>query len=128
MSPTHTNRRGARYRYYVSHALLQNRKAEAGGIARVPAPEIESLMCDGVRRHLGSMAEAGPPTALGHRDRIEPDAARVIVTPQPLEVRLNPAGEQAEDPSASEQAPCLPPITIKLPWIATSFVAINGIL
>ena len=42
------NKRGARYRYYVSHALLQNRKAEAGSIARVPAPEIESLMCDGV--------------------------------------------------------------------------------
>jgi hypothetical protein len=25
------------YRYYVSHALLQNRKAEAGSIARVHA-------------------------------------------------------------------------------------------
>jgi len=128
MSPTHTNKQGARYRYYVSHALLQNRKAEAGSIARVPAPEIESLMCDGVRRHLGSMAEAGPPTALADRDLIERHVARVIVTPQALEVRLNPAGEQAEDPSASEQAPCRPPITIKLPWIAPSFVAIKGIL
>ena len=128
MSPTHTNKQGARYRYYVSHALLQNRKAEAGSIARVPAPEIESLMCDGVRRHLGSMAEAGPPTALADRDLIERHVARVIVTPQALEVRLNPAGEQAEDPSASEQAPSRPPITIKLPWIAPSFVAIKGIL
>jgi site-specific DNA recombinase len=128
MSPTHTNKQGARYRYYVSHALLQNRKAEAGSIARVPAPEIESLMCNGVRRHLGSMAEAGPPTALADRDLIERHVARVIVTPQALEVRLNLAGEQAEDPSASEQAPCRPPITIKLPWIAPSFVAIKGIL
>jgi site-specific DNA recombinase len=85
-------------------------------------------MCDGVRRHLGSMAEAGPPTALADRDLIERHVARVIVTPQALEVRLNPAGEQAEDPSASEQAPCRPPITIKLPWIAPSFVAIKGIL
>jgi hypothetical protein len=25
MSPTHANKRGVRYRYYVSHALLQNR-------------------------------------------------------------------------------------------------------
>ena len=128
MSPTHTNKQGARYRYYVSHALLQNRKAEAGSIARVPAPEIESLMCDGVRRYLGSMAEAGPPTALADRDLIERHVARVIVTPQALEVRLNPAGEQAEEPSASEQAPCRPPITTKLPWIAPSFVAIKGIL
>jgi hypothetical protein len=78
---------------------LQNRKAEAGSIARVPAPEIESLMCDGVRRHLGSRTEAGPPTALADRDLIERHVARVIVTPHALEVRLNPAGEQAEDPS-----------------------------
>ena len=55
MSPTHANKRGVRYRYYVSHALLQNRKAEAGSIARVPAPEIETLVCDGVRRHLAAM-------------------------------------------------------------------------
>ena len=55
------------------------------------------------------MAEAGPPTALADRDLIERHVARVIVTPQALEIRLNPAGEQAEDPSASEQAPCRPP-------------------
>ena len=42
MSPTHANKLGVRYRYYVSHAILQNRKAEAGSIARVPAPEIEN--------------------------------------------------------------------------------------
>jgi site-specific DNA recombinase len=49
MSPTHANKRGVRYRYYVSHALLQNRKADAGSIARVPAPEIETLVCEGIR-------------------------------------------------------------------------------
>ena len=30
MSPTHANKRGVRYRYYVSHAILQNRRVEAG--------------------------------------------------------------------------------------------------
>jgi site-specific DNA recombinase len=30
MSPTHANKKGVRYRYYVSQAPLQNRKAEAG--------------------------------------------------------------------------------------------------
>ena len=64
MSPTHANKRGVRYRYYVSHAILQNRKAEAGSIARVPAPEIETLVRDGVRRHLGSMGEPELSTAL----------------------------------------------------------------
>src|SRR5262249_13588556 len=30
MSPTHSNKLGVRYRYYVSHTLLQQRNAEAG--------------------------------------------------------------------------------------------------
>jgi site-specific DNA recombinase len=37
MSPSHSNKLGVRYRYYVSHAILQKRKADAGSIARVPA-------------------------------------------------------------------------------------------
>jgi site-specific DNA recombinase len=40
MSLTHSNKLGVRFRYYVSHAILQNRKAEAGNIGpragRVP--------------------------------------------------------------------------------------------
>ena len=40
MSPSHTNKKGVRYRYYVSHALLQNRKANADSIARVSAPDV----------------------------------------------------------------------------------------
>jgi site-specific DNA recombinase len=47
MSPTHSNKLGVRYRYYVSHAFLQNRKEEAGSVTRVPAPEIEHLVLDG---------------------------------------------------------------------------------
>ena len=52
MSPTHSNKLGVRYRYYVSHALMQKRRAEAGSVIRVPAPEIEALVLDAVRKHL----------------------------------------------------------------------------
>jgi site-specific DNA recombinase len=45
MSPSHANKRGVRYRYYVSQALLQSRKTEAGSIARVSAPDVEALVC-----------------------------------------------------------------------------------
>jgi len=41
---------GVRYRYYVSHAESQGR---GSSIARVPAPEIETLLCEGVRRLQG---------------------------------------------------------------------------
>jgi site-specific DNA recombinase len=101
MSPTHANKCGVRYRYYVSHAM-------AGRIARVPAPEIETLVRDGVRRHLGSMGEAEPPTALADRDLIELHVARVIVKPQALDLCLIPASEvsaQTEDPSLQDPAP-----------------------
>jgi site-specific DNA recombinase len=101
MSPTHSNKCGVRYRYYVSHAILQNRRVEADSIARVPAPKIETLVRDGVRRHLGSMGEAEPPTATADRDLIELHVARVIVNPQALEVCLIPtceASAQSEEP------------------------------
>jgi hypothetical protein len=77
-----------RYRYYVSHALLQNRKAEAGSIARVPASEIESLVCGGVRQQLAAMGETEPPNSLTGRELIERYVAQVIVTPQALKGRL----------------------------------------
>jgi hypothetical protein len=50
MSPTHANKKGVRYRYYTSHALLQRRKEHAGSVPRVPAPEVEELVCKALRR------------------------------------------------------------------------------
>src|SRR6266699_1706355 len=88
MSPTHSNKLGGRYRYYVSHAILQQRKDEAGSITRVPAPEIETLVLDGVRKHLSSTGEAEYPTAITDRNLIERHVDSVIVKPQALEVRL----------------------------------------
>jgi hypothetical protein len=41
--------------YYVCHALLQNRKQEAGSVARLPAPGVEQLVLDSVRAHLRSL-------------------------------------------------------------------------
>src|SRR2546422_10825573 len=52
MSPSHTNKAGARYRYYVSQAVLQRKPLAAGAIARVPAAEIEMLISAAVRSHL----------------------------------------------------------------------------
>ena len=43
MSPSHVTKGGRRWRYYVSQALLQGRKHEAGSVARVPALEIGPL-------------------------------------------------------------------------------------
>ena len=48
MSPSHTTKGGKRWRYYVSQALLQGRKADAGSAARVPAPEIEKQVAEAI--------------------------------------------------------------------------------
>ena len=89
MSPTHSNKLGVRYRYYVSHALLQSRKEAAGSVARVPAPEIEKLVLDSI---LGRLQSAEPWAAVVDRDLIERHVDRVIVRPQAVEVRLISAG------------------------------------
>lgn len=50
MSPSHSRKQGARYRYYVSQALLQSRNAEAGSVPRVSADQIESAVLASLRK------------------------------------------------------------------------------
>jgi site-specific DNA recombinase len=123
--------RRAGYRYYVSQALLQNHKAEAGSVARAPAPEVESLVCDGVRRQLVANGKTESATALADRELIERHVSRVIVTPQVLEVFLNPSSEASphvDDPTLDHPAAGTPSNTITLPWAAPSFAAAKGII
>jgi site-specific DNA recombinase len=46
MSPSEASRGSRRWRYYVSQAILQGRKQDAGSIARVSAPEIEDKVLE----------------------------------------------------------------------------------
>jgi hypothetical protein len=49
MSPSHAAKGGRRWRYYVSQAVLQGRKHEAGSVARVSALEIEARVTEAAR-------------------------------------------------------------------------------
>lgn len=44
MSPSHSNTRNRKYRYYVSQAIIQHRRNEAGSISKIPAEEIEKIV------------------------------------------------------------------------------------
>ena len=46
MTPTYSMRRGKRYRYYVSRALVRGRKEDAGSHCRVPADDVERLVVE----------------------------------------------------------------------------------
>jgi len=54
MSPTHANKKGTRYRYYISRSLLDgSAKAKAEG-QRIPAVALESLVVRRVRDWLAN--------------------------------------------------------------------------
>jgi site-specific DNA recombinase len=126
MSPTHSNKRGARYRYYVSHALLRNRKETAGSITRVPAPEIEKLVLEGVRMHLSSPKSQN---LVSDNDLIAHQVDRVTVTPQVVQVLLSEGSPGSKEAGHDDPAAGAPPaLALTLPWTAGSFVAVKGIV
>jgi DNA invertase Pin-like site-specific DNA recombinase len=92
MTPTHSNKRGVRYRYYVSCVLAQGRKDEAGSVPRVPAPEIEQAVLDALARRQSPTPASDP----GPRDPLAP-VERVVVHAGHLEIRLS-QGDGASGP------------------------------
>jgi hypothetical protein len=90
MSPSHANKKGVRYRYYVSHALLQNRKASAGSISRVSAPDVEALVCNAVKKKKQSASK------IPERELLQRHVERVTIHPKELEIMLRGNEDGAE--------------------------------
>ena len=51
MSPTWAQKRGKRWRYYVSRAIIEGRKLDAGSVPRIPAEPVEQLIIAALARH-----------------------------------------------------------------------------
>jgi hypothetical protein len=49
MTPSHSNKDGVCYRYYVSHVVLQRREKDAGRVTRVPGIQLEKLVVEAIR-------------------------------------------------------------------------------
>jgi site-specific DNA recombinase len=101
MTPTHTNKQGARYRYYVSHPILQKRSSSGQALIRVPAQEVETVVTSALRERLANgFAESA---ALTDRDLIERHVERVTLKAGNIEIRLarKPEDDGDEQPSAS---------------------------
>jgi Protein of unknown function (DUF2924)/Recombinase len=126
MSPSHTNKLGVRYRYYVSHAILQQRRSEVGSVGRVPAAEIEKLVLEGVRSHQAS--EGGAASAIGDRDLIEQRVQSVAIRPKGIEVRILAMGQVSDGTGVLRPdgpPDNLPMTIITLPWAAPGFAAVS---
>jgi site-specific DNA recombinase len=106
MSPSHTRKRGIKYRYYLSSALLHGLAERAGSICRVPAAEIEAVVIKSVREHL----RLSP--SVDDRSLVATHVARVEVDPEQVVIHLAQAGE-----AKSEEPP--PENILRIPWRKT---------
>ena len=131
MSPTHANKRGARYRYYVSQAVLQGKPPPPGLVSRVPAAEIEALVVAALRNHLNARG-GGEGLPGNDRDLLERHLERVTLTPNHLELRLRELVEptQAHDPvnDGSSGPPIASVTTMAVPWTSPVPTAVKGII
>jgi DNA invertase Pin-like site-specific DNA recombinase len=139
MTPSHSNKAGVRYRYYVSHALLQRRNDEAGAVARVPATQVEAIIVEAVRRNLQQIAPAEIRGDVSDREMIDRHVERVVITPNSIDIQLRvfSAGKSTEGgppaaashwPDRSEDTASALPAVISMPWNAPAFVSVKGVL
>lgn len=134
MTPTHANKRGVRYRYYVSHLLLQNCSEDAGSVPRVSAPDIESIVIEGLRKHFDATTARQEEGSLGDRELIDQYVERIILKPNSIDILMR----QQSQPDDAGQPECyrasdsdgdkVTPTVLTLPWSAPTLSATKGIL
>jgi site-specific DNA recombinase len=138
MTPAHSNKDGVRYRYYVSHPVLQRRKQDTGTVARVPAAPIERLVVDAVRARTPLCLERG--ADLSNREVVERFVAGVVIHPNAVDVKL----QEAPQTLAADENPPLPVTDVRacdapaaspgsgtvisLPWSTPAFLSVKGVL
>src|SRR5260370_22097884 len=142
MSPSQAKKRGVRYRYYVSQAVLQNRKAEVGSIVRIAAPEIERLVVAAVRHQVRDVGmqtcvgRAPPSIEISARDLVALHIARIVLRARQIDITLRAGASGARqalsnpsdtDEQANPQQGAPTPIVLQLPWTPTSASARKGI-
>ena len=98
MSPTYSVRRGNRYRYYISSALLRERRADAGSRARVNADDVERLVVEVLGRELSRpelAAGPSPPWSTATRAVVRDAVKRVVVEGGQVQIICKPAAPSA---------------------------------
>jgi site-specific DNA recombinase len=114
MTPSHSRKKGVRYRYYVSQAILQSRKNQAGQVFRVPAPDIEAAVERFVRNRCRDLQG-------DIRCLIEAQVRRITVQTDSISVEMAAIdGDPAPCDAQSRQI-------VSLPWSKKPFRAEKGI-
>lgn len=111
MTPTYSRKHGVRYRYYMSYALLQARKKEAGTVSRVAATEIEEIVVTALRQN-GILPENQESTAA--------EALQAIV--ERIEIREKELKIELVDQSMAKGG------VLSVPWQKKSCSANKGVI
>jgi site-specific DNA recombinase len=81
MGPSHTCKKGRRYRYYISACLLQGRKERAGSVHRVPASKIEGVIAAALRAQSKASSTQNDNDLIRRWiDRVDVHADELVVT------------------------------------------------
>jgi site-specific DNA recombinase len=133
MTPTHTNKLGVRYRYYVSHALQQGRNDEAGTVSRVSAHDIETTVVTALREQSDVGSDGERQTSISDRELIEQHVDRIIVKPRAIEIQLKcdveqQVGAHDQDAKHDSDSSRRSPLILNVPWSATPSVVVKGII
>jgi site-specific DNA recombinase len=133
MSPTHTNKGGARYRYYASKTMLKKSQAPTS-LSRVPAAELEVVVLAALRHHLNTSG-AGQKLPDNDRDLIERHLERVTLAQNEIRLRLREILEEALQETDAHDAtknlsgrPTSNVRTIAVPWSSPMPVSVKGIV
>jgi site-specific DNA recombinase len=129
MTPSHSNKNGVRYRYYVSHALIQGRRPRAGTVKRVPAAEIEEVVLGAVRQNLASRNPDDPPS---DQNAVISQIQKITVKRDAIAIELSETGPDSINTSSgrrkSDEAPSENLNAITVPWTTPAFAAVKGIV
>jgi hypothetical protein len=110
MTPSHSVKKGVRYRYYVSQAILGSRPGEVGRVGRVSAPDLEGLVEDFLRKRFAG----APGQGLGAGALVETHLERAVVQYDAIELALT------DSQGASLEA-------VRLGWQRKPLVAEKGV-
>jgi site-specific DNA recombinase len=129
MTPTHTNKKGARYRYYVSHAILQKRENEAGSVSRISAPDVEHAVVKAVREH-GASGSNGDGDSMDDRELIAGHVECIKINSNAIEIQLVQAACFEEEQTGHKSRNCQPKdhSTLIVPWLTAGHSDVKGIL
>jgi hypothetical protein len=81
MSPSFTSKRGVRYRFYVSSAILTARGSQAASVRRVSAPELEESIVAALRERFPQTGELVDQTLIAaHVEHIVLSQSKILIT------------------------------------------------